>query len=320
VGKVTDGDYKTHYGAGLGFQLCDPGSSAMPLTLGNCSLGTSLTGLRFLVTGKDIPPELRVVMNEPTRAAPAFIYAFPDRNVVSLADARVFYDASGPAVDVAGIQSISFTVPSNGNADVPFDFCIEEIEAVNPGACSATGTGGAGGQSHVLYGFDSSSQGFVLSDYATPDNLGWSGSGSSPKLTWDASVGDPTNGSLRVEVTYTDYGQHVDAILPLAVTTDFTGKLLRARVRVDSGSFAGGRMTLHALAGTPLVWASGPYIAPSAGAWSELFFDTRTVDGTFDPSRTVQLGLQIMDGISPSAGAVFPGPSTVVFHLDTLSD
>jgi endo-1,4-beta-D-glucanase Y len=156
AGMVVAMDYKTTFGAAMGFDLCHAASTdAMPdakYTLATCPLQKNLSGIRFQLSGATIPTELRVVFHEAGRDASTYVLAAQGANTAMFADGKVLYLATAPPVNVGAIDSIHFTIPTNTVAPVPFDFCVDKIELLTTGApCAdgakspvgAAGTGGA---------------------------------------------------------------------------------------------------------------------------------------------------------------------------------
>ena len=78
-------------------------------------------GVRFQVTGKTIPAELRVSFNEAGRSEPTYVLAVLGANTAMFADGKVIYDTKAAAVDVTKIDSVHFVIPTNTTAAVAFD-------------------------------------------------------------------------------------------------------------------------------------------------------------------------------------------------------
>ena len=89
--------------------------------------------------------------------------------------------------------------------------------------------------------FETSEQDLELSDYADPTNtnLAAAGSGSTPTLVFDGTLGNPTAGSLKATAHFTDYTQYIDVVVNLNPAVNLAGKTLHAKVRLASGAFAG---------------------------------------------------------------------------------
>ena len=67
--------------------------------------------------------------------------------------------------------------------------------------------------------------------------------GVAPTLEWSSTDGDPTPGSLKVTVTFTGFKQYIDPQVNLPTPQDFSGthSLVKARIRLVSGTFPAGR-------------------------------------------------------------------------------
>jgi hypothetical protein len=205
------------------------------------------------------------------------------------------------------------------------------------GAAGTTGTagttGGGAGTSGIVppatfaYLFTNAAEGWVLNNYQDTGrkNLAAPDAGSSPTLAHDATVGDPTPGSLRLTASFTDWKQYADAIINVSPAKVLTGKVLRLRVRLVSGAFGGGAQ-IHAGTGSSYKFAAGTWtpLTPGAATWTELTLDldaARAADSTmtFDPSMVVQIGVKFDTGGDQATGA-FGAPIDAVFQIDSVSD
>jgi hypothetical protein len=142
-----------------------------------------------------------------------------------------------------------------------------------------------------------------------------------PSLTWDSIVGDPAPGSLALSAEFTGYGQTVNVQSGVAPTADLTGKIIHAKVRLDSGSLPAGFAVLHASSGPGYIFAE-PAIstALTAGNWLDLTLDlaaAKTANSSFDPSQIIQVGVDIGTDVGPDGG-VFPTPTPLTFHIDSI--
>jgi hypothetical protein len=100
-----------------------------------------------------------------------------------------------------------------------------------------------------------------------------------------------------------------------------TGRVLRARVRLTSGSFTGGAQ-IHAGTGSSYKFAAGTWTTMTVGSWTELALDldaAHAADSTFDPSAVVQIGVKFDTG-GDGGTAAFGSPIDAVFQIDTVSD
>jgi len=133
--KVVGMDYTKYFGAAMGIDLCHgPAMSTTKYTLSTCPGGSKLVGVRFKVTGPAIPPALRATLNEtdPLKRK-SYVIIASGVNTVKFADAKVLDDAKAPPVSVADIDGLHFTISTNVLNEVPFDFCIENIEPLTMG-------------------------------------------------------------------------------------------------------------------------------------------------------------------------------------------
>jgi hypothetical protein len=172
------------------------------------------------------------------------------------------------------------------------------------------------------YTFDSDAQGFSLNTFVPTDgtqNLAAPDAASPPVLTWDGTVGNPANGSLKLMVSYTDYRQYVDLIVGPFPPLDLTGKTIHAKVML-TGTFTGGSASLHASSTSAYLYGGGPRTPLVAGAWTDLTFNVGAVTTAgWMASQIYQVGIQFYSGDAPEAGT-FPGPQDVIFQIDSITD
>jgi hypothetical protein len=203
---------------------------------------------------------------------------------------------------------------------------------------SGTGSGGSGGAvpARVAFTFNSGLETWALSDYIDgfpSKNLGAYMSPDAgltlpapPVLAHAATVGDPATppGAMRVTVSFTGFNQYVDPTVNINnAPVDLTHRIVKARVRLVSGSFPGG-VQLHISSGLtpPNDWVyvaqylNGPF---PLGEWREAQLNTDLVtpgDGrVFDAAVIVQIGIQITTGSAFDGG--MPA-SECVFEIDTV--
>ena len=155
--------------------------------------------------------------------------------------------------------------------------------------------------------------------------------GAAPTLTWASDCGDPTPGCLRLTVQFSGFSQYVDPQVNLSTPVDFmTGghNIVRARIRLVSGTFTDGGLQLHISTGTEppnnYVYVNSSWYPASTfvqGVWTQITLQTGGVspsDGrVYDPSQVVQIGIQIGTG-SPYEGGT-PMFGQAVFEIDTIS-
>jgi len=198
---------------------------------------------------------------------------------------------------------------------------------------TATGTAGGGGTSATTntdpatfaYLYNSSVEGWVLNNYADGGRANLAdpaqASTPAPTIAVDTAVGNPDAGSLKVTAHFTDWKQYVDAVINVSPPKTLTGRVLRARVRLTSGSFGGGAQ-IHAGTGSSYRFAAGAWTTMTVGNWTELAIEldaARAADAMFDPSMVVQIGVKFDTGGDGIATA-FGGPVDAVFQIDTVSD
>lgn len=224
---------------------------------------------------------------------------------------------------------------------------------VGCGDSDATGNGGSGGGAGGSGGavvpryadtFDTDKEMWQLSDYvdanyknlgaaAAPDSGVSLDGGMVPTLEWSGACGDPSPGCLKLTVTFSAFKEYVDPQVLIPTPVDFmTGghNIVRARIRLASGTFPAGGIQFHLSSGLTApnnyVYVSAPFVNASSlvvGAWTQITLDTSVVTNTenpprvFDPSQIVQIGIQFTTG-DPYAGDP-PAFGQAVFEIDTIS-
>jgi len=185
------------------------------------------------------------------------------------------------------------------------------------------GTDGSadGGGPNVNYTFDTTTQGWVINNFAAAGNVDTIDGGVPPTLTWDSTVGNPSPGSLKLTATFTAYNQTVDAILNFPAAVDLTGKIVHAKVMTTSGTFTGFAV-VHGSSTSAFVYQNGTFNAPSLGTWKDFVFDLSTATATgWDSTKVEQIGVQFGTGSPQGDAAVtFDTPQAVVFQIDTVTD
>ena len=97
--------------------------------------------------------------------------------------------------------------------------------------------------------------------------------------------------------------------------------MLRARVRLTSGTFTGGAQ-IHAGTGDSYTFAAGTWTTLAAGQWTELALDldaSKTANAAFDPGMVVQIGVKFDTG-GDGGTAAFGSPIDAVFQIDSVAD
>ena len=210
------------------------------------------------------------------------------------------------------------------------------------GTSGGGGTGGGGQAPKLVYNFDtataSDSTMWKLNDYVdgTPaKNLGSYMKPDAgltlaepPVMEWvnEDSESSTSSGSMKISVTFTDYGQYVDPVNNLASVVDLTGRNLTMKVKLVSGMFSAfsqGGVQFHFSTTANYTYGAGEWIAAQTlmdGAWHTMHIPVDTTSpagtGTWDPTMVIQVGVQITAGNAGDAGA--PSPGRLVFEIDTF--
>jgi hypothetical protein len=209
------------------------------------------------------------------------------------------------------------------------------------GGAGTTGNGGGGGQKpvKVSYTFDTSTSSdstmWQLNDYidATPaKNLGAYSKPDAgltladpPAFEWanDDSESSASSGSMKISVTFTEYGQYVDPVINIMPTIDLSNSTLAMKVRLLSGSFTNGGVQFHFSTGN-YVYSAGQWMDATTftnNSWKITSIDTATAGpatagAPFDPSMVIQIGVQITSG-TMTATSMLPA-GRLVFEIDTV--
>ncbi len=224
--------------------------------------------------------------------------------------------------------------------------CGDSASTTDGGGSTGTGGGGGGGGGGGAVAprfsntFDADKQSWTLSNYVDANYFNWGATtdpdsgvgldgGVAPTLEWSSTDGDPNPGSLKVTVTFTGFKQYIDPQINLPTPQDFSPahNLVKARIRLVSGSFPAGGVQFHVSSGATganaYVYVSAPFInstSLTAGSWITVNLDTSTVaptDGrTFDPTQIVQIGIQFTTGDPYEGGTLTFGQA--VFEIDTV--
>ncbi len=137
-----------------------------------------------------------------------------------------------------------------------------------------------------------------------------------PTLTWDSAIGQPSPGSLKVSVTFTDCNQYVDPGLNFPLPKNETGLKFHASLQVTSGTFSGGAQ-LHVTTGADFTYAYAPVSLATNGTFASVTLDPLVQTAAVNAAQVVGIGLQIYSGgICPYPNAGEP----VVFNIDTVTD
>jgi hypothetical protein len=207
------------------------------------------------------------------------------------------------------------------------------------GGTAGSGTGGTAGgggantdggtQQYAAFSFtfdkDTQGWGFNTNDKPTDGsvNLSLGDAGSPPTLTWDSAVGDPTNGSLEINATFSGYRQFVQTAVGIKTTVDATGRTASAWVMLDKqdgGSALPVGAQLEFNSGASYNGFAGTsYTSLTPGTWTKLSLPL-TASSAFDPTQIVQVAVQFITESQPDGGAAFGAPVHATFHVDTVTD
>jgi hypothetical protein len=170
--------------------------------------------------------------------------------------------------------------------------------------------------------FDTTAAGFALDTYhdTSLTNLGdpMSGVAMLATLSFDASLGSPTAGSLRVEAPFSGANQYFSVTAPIfsaASMPNWQGAKMHVRARADGETF-------HGII-QPFVYTSGLYVFGGTavlftgnGVWQEVTLDVSdalTRNTGYDPRQIIDFGVQFSSG---SAGAA---QQAVTINIDTFT-
>jgi endoglucanase len=187
------------------------------------------------------------------------------------------------------------------------------------------------------YTFDAGTEGWVLNNYDDPSitNLGARvpDGGSRPTLGFAATDGDPSPGALALAVAFTAPNQDVVADVAFGSQgIDLSGKTLNVRVRLVSGSLAGGGLSFYACSGGSPYVCTGPNLDSSrfaAGTWVPLTLDLgAATEIGFDAKAILEIGVQLYSSLPVSSaadggttdGGSFAVTGQTVFEIDTVTD
>ena len=176
------------------------------------------------------------------------------------------------------------------------------------GGEAGAGGGGAGGTPPPIIGtplatFDTTLDGLALSTWPginTEGNVnGFSTGLPRPELSHDATAGSPAPGCLKLSVPFPGFSPEFAEIwADVAGIQDWSGRILRVRVRLASGQFFG-EARLFARWGVSAYYAWSAARLPSDGSWLELTLDVSNPpnppaprDG-YDPTSITGFGLEM---------------------------
>jgi hypothetical protein len=166
-----------------------------------------------------------------------------------------------------------------------------------------------------LWSFDSDAEGWQLR-LTDPSSLQ-----NSAKVEFSSEEGDPSAGSLLIDMPFSGINQKIEFNIHPSTPLDARGKQFRARVMLSSGltsdTNAPGAIKFFAKSGEKYVYASGRWrYLTEPGQWEEVFLDPSAPDfqtGEFDLSDVREVGFELRTfqdttGISPA-----------IVHLDSIT-
>lgn len=149
--------------------------------------------------------------------------------------------------------------------------------------------------------FDISTEGFAFDLYNDPTNLAANPGPVAPALTWDPNEGAPTPGALRATVPFSDYFQSVFIRRATPNLQNWTGRTLRARVRLASGfnpdpAFPSGAQIY--VQTTPSYFFDGAFFELALTTeWQEIAFAVDSADEPlFDAQQVISYGIELTTG------------------------
>jgi len=179
-----------------------------------------------------------------------------------------------------------------------------------------------------LYTFDTGVQGFAKNTYAPATILD---NDASAVLSWDMTAGNPTPGSLKLEIPFSGLGQQVDYQVGMSGFSNFSCKKLHVLVREDSGStglfvqpyvLSAKELPDGAVPGDSYVFVGTTLsISAANGAWADYVLDLSAVtDPNFDSTHIRVVGFQIQGPGRPTGDAAAPAnPTAATVHVDSFS-
>jgi hypothetical protein len=213
------------------------------------------------------------------------------------------------------------------------------LAACSEDSGTAPGLGDSGADSAgpagplTLFDFATSSQGWyyngyqAMADGGPADLLNLASSsvtitGARPTIEWDATVGNPAPGSLKLVIPFTGFDQNVIANVQFKPAVDWTDKVVSLDIKIEPGFeelYTGGLQFLaqdSSWAGT-WQWKNWPF----DNGWY-----TYELDMTMAAMKTedvVQFGFQVISGTPAGAPVDDQGnpvftPTTVTLYVDNV--
>jgi hypothetical protein len=203
------------------------------------------------------------------------------------------------------------------------------------GSAGAGGPGGAAGTSGnycnsgpvpgtIIAGFDTNTESFALDTYHDTAQINLNDimapANPPPALTFDATQGGPTAGSLSVTAPYSGANQYVDLqkTFGTASLQNWTGKTVHACIKVTQGTFKGG-VQFYVKTGATYYFAGTYTTFPTGSGYQEFRLNVDAPmmigpgTGTYDAAHVVSVGMQLN---SSGAGLT---QMPVTFSIDSFS-
>ncbi len=139
---------------------------------------------------------------------------------------------------------------------------------------------------NTLYGFETPTLG----------TMGWTGSGGITGTANSTYIAYYGTHSLAVECNFTSSATSGSLVVQPPLVTNFTGKMVVARMYVPSG-FPSGGGAIYIQTGTGYVWQQGNWLNYTPGKWNVLYYSiTETATGG-DLTNVKKLGIQMSSGV-----------------------
>lgn len=181
----------------------------------------------------------------------------------------------------------------------------------------SAGSGGSSGGSFIeVWDFSDGTEGFIPG-FSSPDAT----LKDAALVEHDAADGEPDPGSLSVTIPFSAPEEKVTVALNFPAAIDMSGKVLTAKVRLDSGfgtdPMVPGGVKLYAKTTSAYVYADGGWLNLDVpGTWQTL---TLTLDspegylaeGEWTPAEVLEIGVEF----AANMGGTW---ETGEFHVDTI--
>lgn len=144
--QVLGEDFADYWGARLVIQLNNDGAgTALPYN----AVSHGLDGIRFTLTGTDVPDEIRpTFFNSGSASMYCKRVCASGSQSILLSEAHLdcWEGTTGSTPTGTTLERLEFSIPSSSAGDVSFDFCVEDLAVIDdgvtvgsPGVCPETG-------------------------------------------------------------------------------------------------------------------------------------------------------------------------------------